>query len=141
MGERVRVKKLLRSVTHGMLLMWDRGLHSYVMVQATLAQKCDYLGRVPKKVKFQVEKVLDDSSYLSWIAPDRKSKKKGATIIGVRVIEYTLDTDGEAQIYGHWAFSSLMFQVAMHSENLSFTFGQYLDAECYTSGYSQISAP
>ena len=79
--------------------MWDRGLHSYVMVQATLAQKCDYLGRVPKNVKFQVEKVLDDSSYLSWIAPDRKSKNKGGTKIGVRVIEYTIDTDGEAQIY------------------------------------------
>lgn len=98
-GERVRVKKLLRSVTPGMLLMWDRGLHSYAMVQATLAQKCDYLGRVPKNVKFQVEKVLDDGSYLSWIAADRKSQKKGGTKIGVRVIEYTIDTDGEPQIY------------------------------------------
>jgi len=91
-GERVRVKKLLRSVTQGMLLMWDRGLHSYAMVQATLAQKCDYLGRVPKNVKFQVEKVLDDGSYLSWIAAERKSQKKGGTKIGVRVIEYTIDT-------------------------------------------------
>ena len=27
-GERVRAKKLLRSVRAGMLLMWDRGLHS-----------------------------------------------------------------------------------------------------------------
>ncbi len=99
MSERVRVKKLLRSVTQGMLLMWDRGLHSYSMVQATLAQKCDYLGRVPKNVKFPVEKVLDDGSYLSWIAPDGKSKKKGGTKIGVRVIEYTIDTDGEPQIY------------------------------------------
>ena len=27
-GERVRAKKLLRSVSEGMLLMWDRGLHS-----------------------------------------------------------------------------------------------------------------
>ena len=98
-GERVRVKKLLRSVTQGMLLMWDRGLHSYVMVRATLAQKCDYLGRVPKNVKFQVEKVLEDGSYLSWIAPDGKSKKKGGTKIMVRVIEYTIDTDGEPQIY------------------------------------------
>jgi Transposase domain (DUF772) len=35
-GERVRVKKLLRSVTKGMLLMWDRGLHSYAMVRATM---------------------------------------------------------------------------------------------------------
>jgi hypothetical protein len=35
-GERVRAKKLLRSVGQGMLLMWDRGLHSYAMVNATL---------------------------------------------------------------------------------------------------------
>jgi hypothetical protein len=98
-GERVRAKKLLRSVGVGMLLMWDRGLHSYNMVQATLAQKCDYLGRVPKNVKFSVEKVLEDGSYLSWVAPDGKSKKKGGTKIMVRVIEYTIDTDGEAQIY------------------------------------------
>ena len=98
MGERARVKKLLRSVTQGMLLMWDRGLHSYTMVQATFAQKCDYLGRVPKNVKFQVERVLQDGSYLSWIAPDGKSKKKGGTKIGVRVIEYTIDTDKEQQI-------------------------------------------
>jgi hypothetical protein len=90
-GERVRVKKLLRSVTQGMLLMWDRGLHSYAMVRATLDQKCDYLGRVPKNVKFQVDRVLSDGSYLSWIAPDGKSKKKGGTKIRVRVIEYTID--------------------------------------------------
>lgn len=99
MGERVRVKKLLRSVTQGMLLMWDRGLHSYAMVQATLAQKCDYLGRVPKNVKFPAEKVLEDGSYLSWIAPDGKSKKKGGTKITLRVIEYTIDSHGKPQIY------------------------------------------
>ena len=98
-GERVRVKKLLRSVTSGMLLMWDRGLHSYAMVNATLATRCDYLGRVPKNVKFQVEKVLEDGSYLTWIAPDGKSKKKGGTKIMVRVIEYTIDVDGNQQIY------------------------------------------
>ncbi|OWY62874.1 IS4 family transposase [cyanobacterium TDX16] len=93
MGERVRAKKLLRSVTQGMLLMWDRGLHSYTMVQAILATGCDYLGRVPANVKFEVEKVLDDGSYLSSIYPDGKSKKKGATKIAVRVIEYTIDSE------------------------------------------------
>ncbi len=98
-GERVRAKKLLRSVTQGMLLMWDRGLHSYAMVRATLTKKCDYLGRVPKNVKFPVEKVLEDGSYLSWIAPDGKSKKKGDSPIRVRVIEYTIDTNGESEIY------------------------------------------
>jgi hypothetical protein len=98
-GERARVKKLLRSVTSGMLLIWDRGLHSYAMVKATLTQRCDYLGRVPANVKFQVELVLEDGSYLSWIAPDGKSKKKGGTKIPVRVIEYTIDIDGEQQTY------------------------------------------
>ena len=48
-GERVRAKKLLRSVTQGMLLMWDRGLHSYKMVQATLEQKCHYKRASTKK--------------------------------------------------------------------------------------------
>ncbi|MBD2532998.1 transposase domain-containing protein, partial [Nostoc flagelliforme FACHB-838] len=41
-GERVRALKLLRSVKSGMLLMWDRGLHSYAMVSSTVSQGCDY---------------------------------------------------------------------------------------------------
>lgn len=98
-GERVRAKKLLRSVAQGMLLMWDRGLHSYTMVQATLATGCEYLGRVPVNVKLSEEKLLDDGSYLSWIYPDGKSKKKGCTKICVRVIEYTIDSDGQQQSY------------------------------------------
>jgi len=99
MGERVRALKLLRAVTTGMFLMWDRGRHSYAMVHATLARGCHYLGRVPTNIKFEVVKVLDDGSYLSWIAPNRKSKKKGASQIQVRVIEYTIDSDGEQQTY------------------------------------------
>ena len=98
-GERVRAKKLLRSVTAGMLLMWDRGLHSYAMVNATRNQGCHYLGRVPANVKFSVEKVLEDGSYVSLIYPDGKSKKKGGTKIQVRVIEYTIDTDIGQQTY------------------------------------------
>lgn len=83
-AERVRAVKLLRSVAEGMLLIWDRGLHSYKMVNATLARGCHYLGRIPANVKFSVEQVLDDGSYLSWIYPDGKSKKKGGTKLYVR---------------------------------------------------------
>lgn len=68
--------------------MWDRGLHSYVMMESTIKQGCDYLGRVPANVKLSVEKDLDDGSYLSWINPDGKSKKKGGTKTQVQVIEY-----------------------------------------------------
>ncbi len=69
------------------------------MVMETLSQGADYLGRMPKNVKFPVDKVLEDGSYLSWIAPDRKSKKKGASLIMVRVIEYTIKNDGEPVVY------------------------------------------
>ena len=70
-GERVRTLKLLRSVNESMLLMWDRGFHSYQMVNATLAQYCQYLGRVPKNVKFPNHQNFDDGSYLSWINTNR----------------------------------------------------------------------
>ncbi len=69
-GERKGALKLLRSVSDGMLLMWDRGLHSFKMVNAAIKQKCHILGRVPDHVKFEVVQTFDDGSYLSWIAPD-----------------------------------------------------------------------
>jgi hypothetical protein len=99
MGERVRALKLLRSVSEGMLLMWDRGLHSYKMVRATLARRCHLLGRVPANVKFEPVQTFDDGSYLSWIAPDRQSKKKGGKRMQVRVIEYTIEQDESQQVY------------------------------------------
>jgi hypothetical protein len=97
MGERIRALKLLRSVTPGMLLMWDRGLHSYAMVQATLAKRCDYLGRLPANVKFLVEEPLVDGSYLSLIYPPGKLRKQGGKPIRVRVIEYTIEQQDKLQ--------------------------------------------
>ncbi len=91
MGERVRALKLLRSVQSGMLLMWDRGLHSYEMVQKTVSKGCDYLGRIPSNVKLLAEKPLEDGSYLSWINPSGKLRKKAYQSIMVRVIEYTIE--------------------------------------------------
>lgn len=99
MGERIRALKLLRSVGPGMLLMWDRGLHSFKMVKATQDRKSHFLGRVPKNVKFEVVQALEDGSFLSWVAPDRKSRKKGASRILLRVIEYTIEEKGEEQTY------------------------------------------
>jgi hypothetical protein len=79
--------------------MWDRGLHSYRMVNSAIKRKAHILGRVPANVKFEVVKVFEDGSYLSWIAPDRKSKKKGAKRIKVRVIEYLIQIEGEEVLY------------------------------------------
>ena len=98
-GERVRAMKLLRSIEPGMLLTWDRGLHSFKMVKAALARKCHILGRIPKNVKFPLVRELPDGSYLSWLNPDRKSKKKGRTRIQVRVIEYLIREKDEEVVY------------------------------------------
>ena len=54
-GEKVRALKLLRSITEKMLLMWDRGLHSYAMVEATSSKGCDNWGRILSNVKFTNE--------------------------------------------------------------------------------------
>lgn len=91
MGERVRALKLLRSVQSGMLLMWDRGFHSYAMVKTTVSKGCDYLGRIPANVKFLTEQPLEDGSYLSYIYPSGKLRKKGCQPILLRVIEYTIE--------------------------------------------------
>lgn len=98
-GERARAIKLLRSVTSGMLLMWDRGLHSYTMVQTTVKKGCQYLGRIPSNVKFKVEKILEDGSYLSQINPSGELRKKGYKPIQMRVIEYTI-LSGEGSTNG-----------------------------------------
>ena len=100
MGERVRALRLLRSVTKEMLLMWDRGLHSYAMVSATVSKGCDYLGRIPSNVKFINETQLEDGSYLSFIYPPGKFRKKGFQPMQIRVIEYTIENldDPKAEI-------------------------------------------
>jgi hypothetical protein len=126
-GERVRARKLLRSVEKGMLLMWDRGLHSYVMVKETLARGADFLGRMPKNVKFPVDKVLEDGSYLSWINPDGKSRKKGAAKIRVRVIEYIIDNDKEPTIYR--LITSLTDIVAFPAELLAMEYHRRWEVE------------
>jgi hypothetical protein len=61
------------------------------MVQSTLVQGCEYLGRIPANVKFLAEEPLADGSYLSLIYPPSKLRKRGAQPLKVRVIEYTIE--------------------------------------------------
>jgi hypothetical protein len=70
------------------------------MVQATVNKGCDYLGRIPANVKFLAELPLEDSSYLSWIYPSGKLRRKGLKPVQVRVIEYTIEhpENPEAQL-------------------------------------------
>jgi hypothetical protein len=76
MGERVRALKLWSSVTPGMLLMWERGLHSDAMVEATVSKGGEYLGLIPCNVKLLNEIQLDRGSYMRKDLPIRQIKEK-----------------------------------------------------------------
>jgi hypothetical protein len=83
--------RLLRSVGAGMLVMWDRGLHSFDMAVQTLRRQAHFLGRLPANVKPKFVQALSDGTYLAYIYPaDYQRKKRGEHLL-VRVIEYTID--------------------------------------------------
>jgi hypothetical protein len=89
-SERVGGFRLLRSVTAGMLVMWDRGFHDYDMVVQVRQRGAHVLSRLPASVKPTVVRTLADGSYLAYLQPsDKKRRKKGERRL-VRVIEYTI---------------------------------------------------
>lgn len=90
-GEAPAARRLLRAVRAGMLLMWDRGLHSFEMVRGTLERGADLLGRVGKAVVLQPEELLRDGSFLAYVYPSPTHRRKRLDGILVRVIEYTID--------------------------------------------------
>ncbi len=89
-GEDSCARRLLRSLTGGMLLMWDTGLHSFDLAQATLAKGAHFLGRVPSNVKFKPIWRLSDGSYLAYLYPSDYQRRKRGEHLLVRVVEYTL---------------------------------------------------
>jgi len=130
MGERVRALKLLRSVADGMLLMWDRGKHSYAMVEATTSKGCEYLGRIPSNVKFLNETQLNDGSYLSWIYPSGKLRKKGFKPIQVRVIEYIIEvTEHPATQIRYRLITSLLDAEKFSAQSLACEYHQRWEVE------------
>ncbi|MDV2993125.1 MAG: IS4 family transposase ISNpu3 [Chroococcidiopsis sp. SAG 2025] len=129
-GERVRALRLLRSVSSGMLLMWDRGLHSYAMVQATVTTGSDYLGRIPANVKFLCEEPLADGSYLSWIYPPAKFRSKACQPIQVRVIEYTIgNTDNPEEQLRYRLITSLLELEKFPAQLLAIEYHQRWEVE------------
>jgi Insertion element 4 transposase N-terminal/Transposase DDE domain len=98
-SERVGGLRLLRSVSEGMLLMWDRGFHSFAMVASTRTRHAHFLGRVPAHVRLTPIKRLSDGSYLASLRPGKKERQWRGHRLLVRVIEYTL-TDPSLPGYG-----------------------------------------
>lgn len=85
------VRRLLRSVTPGMLILSDMGLHSFDLLVATRARGAHVLNRVPSHVKPPVLSTLADGTQLVQLRPsDGKRRRRGEHVV-LRLIRYTLD--------------------------------------------------
>jgi len=98
-SERVGGFRVLRSVTPGMLVLWDRGFHDYEMLVKTRQRGAHVLSRLPAQVKPEVVQPLSDGSYLAYLRPSDYHRRKSDDKLLVRVIEYTL-TDPNLPGYG-----------------------------------------
>src|SRR5918992_445383 len=91
--ERSAGTRLLRGVGEGVLLLWDRGFHSFEMVQGALARGCELLGRLPRTVKAgKPAATLSDGTQLVWVRPANyyRRRKRGERGL-MRLIRYTLE--------------------------------------------------
>lgn len=89
--ERACRRRLLRAVGEGNLLLWDRGLHSFEMVDATLARGAHLLGRLPATVRPKVLRTLTDGTQLISLRPVEKRRRRRGERVVVRLIRYTLE--------------------------------------------------
>jgi hypothetical protein len=90
-GEERGAWRLLRSVTVGMLLLWDRGFHDYELLAAVLRRGAHALGRLPDHVKPERVRRLPDGTWLVKLFPYNGKRRRRGEHRVVRLIEYTLD--------------------------------------------------
>ena len=101
-GEHRGALRLLRSIATGMLVLWDRGLHSFNLCQRVRKRGAHFLSRCPKSVKPEGIRRLPDGSWLAQLYPrDQKRRRQGEHLL-VRVITYTVDDPQSAGFRQHY---------------------------------------
>jgi hypothetical protein len=90
-GEDRGARRLLRSVTEGMLVCWERGLHSYELCQSVRKRGAHFLSRLPGSLQLERVRRLPDGSSLAKLAPPDRSRRRTDEPLLVRIIEYTLE--------------------------------------------------
>jgi hypothetical protein len=87
-SEHHAARRLLRALSPDMLVLWDRGFHSYELVAAVRQRGAHDLGRLPAQAHPQVLRRLPDGSQLVALRPPRT--RPGQPALVVRLITYTL---------------------------------------------------
>jgi hypothetical protein len=90
-SEQALALRLLRRLPAGRLVLMDRGLSYYGLVEAVLRRKSHVLARVKVSRALPVERALPDGSYLSTIYPSFDDRRAGRGGVRVRVVRYTHD--------------------------------------------------
>lgn len=90
-SERKGALRMLRSVQPGMLVLADRGLFEYDLIEGIVQHQSDVLARLPGHVKAKPVQSLEDGSYLAYIYPSDQRRRRHGEHRLVRVIEYTID--------------------------------------------------
>jgi hypothetical protein len=90
-GEDKGARRMLRSIEPGMLVMWDKGLHSFALVEQVLHRGAQVLGRLPSDVKVKKLERLVDGSYLAELSYGKGYDRKRERSMQVRLLEYALD--------------------------------------------------
>ena len=90
-GENTLATEVVGRLQPGMLCLADRGFFSYDLWQRACAGRADLLWRLKKDLRFPVEQVLPEGSYLSHVHPPAGARRAGEAAIPVRVIEYRLE--------------------------------------------------
>jgi len=82
------LKLIQRSVRKGMLVLWDRGFHSFQTFEAIDNQGAQFLGRVKRNTILKPVKRFRDGSYLADVYPSWHARRRHEGARRVRVIEY-----------------------------------------------------
>ena len=128
-GEVPTALRLLRSVGPGMLLLWDRGFHSYEMVRTTLEQQAQFLGRTKKNIVLRPTEILTDGSFLARIYPAPDARRRNEQGIELRVVEYALDTPGGSGHEKYRLITSLLDERTFPAELLAATYHERWEIE------------
>jgi hypothetical protein len=96
-GEMALAEEVIAGLQKGMLCLADRGFFSYPLWNRARAGGADLLWRVKKDLRFAVEQLLPDGSYLSRIYPSARARRRQSGGVVVRVIEYRLEGVAEAE--------------------------------------------
>lgn len=84
-------RRLVRGLTRGMLVLWDRAFHSFALLAATRARHVHLLGRLPAGARPTVSRTLGDGTQLVRVEPTDRHQRRHGTHLLLRLIRYTLD--------------------------------------------------